>query len=575
MAVEFGLRGRRRLIQRADQARDAREWERAAILYERALQHCPDRAPIWVQYGHMVKESGKLERAEEAYRRAISLDPNVADTHRHMAHLLMRLGKRDQAEAHYLRAFALDPSSSGYLSELIGLGWSERRISELREIVAHKPEAGNGARATTASRCVVLILIDHNALEHLAEDTPPRTRFSHDRNLLQFAHEALRRKFAVWVAPIGDDPNAPSCLRVHKVFPRWSAASNAVRFADLSPDIVVAVFPDALNVRSLFPTAKIVAIHAAIHWIESPEIFPARHTFNVLTAIKYNVDFIITQNRRMAEILAKVYHLFVQWPFEDRILVAPLGIVPEELSIEFDRAATREEMGLRESDIAIINAGGVWRWTDVNTFLRAFGEFIEETAAPFKLYLMGLVQAHNHDHDAYITETEAILERFKNLVGKNIVVYRDWIAAGRLVAAYTGASDIGLNVNMDSLENWQSHRVRSIEYLGHGIPVINTLGDLFSEEADGAHVFLGRSGDIESYKVILRQIWKNPSILSEKAQAMKKLHDRYDTQAILGRIIDHISRTPRRVNKDYIDWDRCLIEYAAAETELLSKRRGA
>ena len=125
----------------ADRARDARQWELAAQLYRKALDRNPRNAAIWVQYGHALKESGelrdpeKLAQAEAAYRRALSLDSGAADTHLQLGHVLKLQGKTEEAQAAYLRAFALDPSMPYPLQELSGLGWSERKLSELRAMV--------------------------------------------------------------------------------------------------------------------------------------------------------------------------------------------------------------------------------------------------------------------------------------------------------------------------------------------------------------------------------------------------------------------------------------------------------
>jgi predicted Zn-dependent protease len=61
------------LIALADNARDAGQWERAAHLYKEALHDDPQNPPIWVQYGHALKEAGalrdpeKVSQAETAY----------------------------------------------------------------------------------------------------------------------------------------------------------------------------------------------------------------------------------------------------------------------------------------------------------------------------------------------------------------------------------------------------------------------------------------------------------------------------------------------------------------------------
>ncbi len=134
----------------ADRARDAGDWELAARLYGEALEREPDDPPIWVQYGHALKESGKLQdpeklaQAEFAYRRALSLDPSAADTYLQLGHVLKLQGKTEEAQAAYLRAFALDPSLSHPLDELGGLGWPQAQQLLLRGIGSSSGELDNG-----------------------------------------------------------------------------------------------------------------------------------------------------------------------------------------------------------------------------------------------------------------------------------------------------------------------------------------------------------------------------------------------------------------------------------------------
>jgi GT2 family glycosyltransferase/glycosyltransferase involved in cell wall biosynthesis/SAM-dependent methyltransferase len=125
----------------ADRARDAQQWELAAQLYREALDRDPGNPPIWVQYGHALKESGelrdpeKLAQAELAYRTALSLEPGAADAHLQLGHILKLQGKTEEAQAAYLRAFALDPSTPDPPEELKGLGWPEVNLFELRRIL--------------------------------------------------------------------------------------------------------------------------------------------------------------------------------------------------------------------------------------------------------------------------------------------------------------------------------------------------------------------------------------------------------------------------------------------------------
>jgi glycosyltransferase involved in cell wall biosynthesis len=115
-------------ISRADRARDSRDWVSAARYYRKALDQKPENPPIWVQYGHALKESGDLEKAENAYRKSLELDADVADTHLQLGHVLKIQGRKIEARAAYLRALALDPALDHASFELRNLGWTTGRI---------------------------------------------------------------------------------------------------------------------------------------------------------------------------------------------------------------------------------------------------------------------------------------------------------------------------------------------------------------------------------------------------------------------------------------------------------------
>jgi glycosyltransferase involved in cell wall biosynthesis len=117
-----------RLISRGDRARDSRDWVSAARYYRKALDQKPDNPPIWVQFGHALKESGNLGEAEAAYRKSLELDADVADTYLQLGHALKIQGRTIEASAAYLRALALDPALDHASFELRGLGWTKGRI---------------------------------------------------------------------------------------------------------------------------------------------------------------------------------------------------------------------------------------------------------------------------------------------------------------------------------------------------------------------------------------------------------------------------------------------------------------
>jgi hypothetical protein len=59
---------------RADRARDAHQWERAARFYHDALEQGSDDPAIWVELGRALKEAGKDLDAQFAHRIAAEYD---------------------------------------------------------------------------------------------------------------------------------------------------------------------------------------------------------------------------------------------------------------------------------------------------------------------------------------------------------------------------------------------------------------------------------------------------------------------------------------------------------------------
>jgi tetratricopeptide (TPR) repeat protein len=106
------------ILAHADRARDERRWANGRDFYAEYLALQPDNAPIWVQYGHCLKESGDLDTAENAYRRSLALAPQVADTHLQLGHLFKVRGSKARALAAYRRALELDPSMPDASKEL-------------------------------------------------------------------------------------------------------------------------------------------------------------------------------------------------------------------------------------------------------------------------------------------------------------------------------------------------------------------------------------------------------------------------------------------------------------------------
>lgn len=100
----------RRIVEEADRARDGGQWGTAAERYRSYLKLFPRDAGIWVQYGHVLKESGNPVAADAAYYEALRRQPWQADTYLQIGHLRKLQHKPDAALFWYRQAIAVNPA---------------------------------------------------------------------------------------------------------------------------------------------------------------------------------------------------------------------------------------------------------------------------------------------------------------------------------------------------------------------------------------------------------------------------------------------------------------------------------
>ncbi len=88
-AQDFGFQ---RIIEEADQARDAAQWREAGELYSEALRAYPDHYGYVVQYAHCLKEQGHFVEAECHYRSALALGAARLDVDEHLSFVATQQG---------------------------------------------------------------------------------------------------------------------------------------------------------------------------------------------------------------------------------------------------------------------------------------------------------------------------------------------------------------------------------------------------------------------------------------------------------------------------------------------------
>jgi hypothetical protein len=430
----------------------------------------------------------------------------------------------------------------------------------------------------------VTFIFDDFAKPHWRPGRPPRTGLSHDYNLFQMAHEALRLGMTVHFTTIDDYFHYGSAVEATQIYPTLAIGTASIKLEALDPDILVSVHPQVFAGGQL-QRAKKVGMHPALYIVEMPHTYGDHQTLALLQSVRYHVDHLVVQNERMRELAGAVYEWLCKWRAQDRVHVSPLGIVAEEQIDLRDRAVSRRVLGLRQDDIAIVNGGGVWRWTEVNNFLRGFCAAVRAGDTNLHFFLSGFKQTENTDHADYIAQTYAILRENIDLVGgadarafvidatpgqdsprdamdpgRGHIHFRaEWKAASRQLPEVLSAGDFGLNVSADTVENWQSHRVRCLDYIRYGLPIISTTGDLFSER-DAAEVTLTVPGRTPAaFEAVLHRIAVGEVKAADLKGGFQLVRDRLDTRNTFGRLLLLVASTPRKL---FDPNDESILEYA-------------
>ncbi len=112
------------LLRRADEARDAKQFRRAARLYDRAIREGARKGDVLLllQCGHMFKEAGYFAEAEKHYLTALDLEPDNAEVLLQLGHFCKTAGRPADAERYYREALAARPDWDEPKKELRHLG---------------------------------------------------------------------------------------------------------------------------------------------------------------------------------------------------------------------------------------------------------------------------------------------------------------------------------------------------------------------------------------------------------------------------------------------------------------------
>ncbi len=108
------------LLSQAIAAQNAKDFARAATLYEQVIKLAPSRPEAYVNLGLMHQNSGRLEVAEKLYRQAITLAPKMAIAHLNLGVVHVSRHEDEAALACFQQALKIEPDRKDALLNLAG-----------------------------------------------------------------------------------------------------------------------------------------------------------------------------------------------------------------------------------------------------------------------------------------------------------------------------------------------------------------------------------------------------------------------------------------------------------------------
>jgi hypothetical protein len=304
--------------------------------------------------------------------------------------------------------------------------------------------------------------------------------YSHDLNTLQLVSEALNAGHKCFLTA-----NTESHEKIYNV----SKSNNIMSFDEIrsieSIDLLVYSGVDNFLIAKRFPSIKTLVMQSALNFVEEAQTAKPIWPKLVIEGLRKHTHYIVVQNDHMKNLADVLFSLMAGWKNPDRILVypqAPRYKLIDKYAGEVNqiRKNIRDELKIPENATVIINAGGVWRWTALDEFLRQFADMMQNGDHNIFFIQPGFAQNGNHDHDGYIEEINSYISNLDIKIKEKIILIESWMQIRTKLEHLLIASDFGLNLNPDTLENWQSHRVRVLEYISAGLPTFIYNDDSYS-----------------------------------------------------------------------------------------------
>jgi glycosyltransferase involved in cell wall biosynthesis len=159
----------------------------------------------------------------------------------------------------------------------------------------------------------------------------------------------------------------------------------------------------------------------------------------------------------------------------------PYGI-PDDPPVHTQFVLRGKDAMFSETDTIVLWGGGLWKWFDPYSVIRAIGE-ISQIRHDIKLLFLAARRSKTDStgiNIAYSTDEAIELAQQLNLYNHSVFFHHEWVPYAERQNYFLEAN-IGISTHFETLETRFAFRTRLLEYLWTELPIITAKGDYLSD----------------------------------------------------------------------------------------------
>ena len=226
----------------------------------------------------------------------------------------------------------------------------------------------------------------------------------------------------------------------------------------------------------------------------------------------------------------------------DRTYRAMIDVVPFGLAARppaHDRQVLKGVWpGIEAGDHVLLWGGGIWRWLDALTPIRA----VERLAAQglrVHLFFLGVDRGADRTLIASSADQAIAYARDRGLEGACVHFNEGWVGYEDR-QNYLAESDLGISAHHDHLEARFSFRTRVLDYLWAGLPMVLTRGDSMADlvEREGLGATVGPQ-DVDGFAAACAELLQDDARRSQAAARVEQVAPSFRWEQAAAPLVDY------------------------------------